>query len=126
VRRFFNESTVNLREGGWRVAVYVDLAHDFAVRADGNNDLGFCLDRAGEIARVRMHVVHHNRLARSRRRTADALRDRDARVRGRLASKRAQHQRLCIAGVEPIKAGPVVMREPLGDGLDDASLQRLQ
>src|ERR1039458_5389775 len=125
-RRFFQELAVDLREGRRRMAVNVDLAHHLAPRINRNNDLGVCLERAGEIARVRVHVVHHNRLSRSGRGSANPLRDGDACVRGRIANKSAEDQSHRIAGVEHVKAGPIVMRKLLGDGLDDASLQGVE
>ena len=124
--RFFKEYAVGGGEGGRGVAIDVDFANDFALRVDGDNDLGFGLDGAGEIERIGVHVVYDNRLAQSDSGAADALGDGNANVGGWLAGEVAKDQGLGIGGVEHIKAGPVAVRELIGNGLDDGFLEGIE
>jgi len=115
----FKEAAVDGGEGGRCVAIDVNFADYVAMRADGDDNLGFCADGTGKIARVSVYVVHDDGFSGGYGGAADALCDRDADVGGWLAVEDAQDQRMRVGRVEPIKAGPIVVREFAGDGLDD-------
>jgi hypothetical protein len=68
-------------------------------------------DIAGDVAGKRVHVPDHLRLARRRRRAADALADRDAHAGG-LALERTDHE---LGAVEQIEAAPVDRRYRVPD-----------
>ena len=76
---------------------------------DRHDDLGSCLEAAGEVARIGVHVVHDDRHLLGGRGTADAAAERDARVRGRLADEGPEHQ---LVAIEQVDADPVVRRAP--------------
>lgn len=122
----FKKSQIELCESGRIVAVDIDLSDSFSVHIDRNNDLGLGLDGTREIARIGVDIVHDNGLARSDSRSADALSDGNTHMRRRFANERTEQQRLGIAGIEHVEAGPIVMRKVLSDGCDDSLLQRLQ
>ena len=79
-------------EGGGKVAVDVEFANNFAVHKHRNDDFRFGFKRAGEIARIFGHVVDDNRLPAGSGRSANALVERDARVRRHRALKGSEHQ----------------------------------
>ena len=95
-------------------------------RIDGNNDFGPGIDGAGEITRIRRHVVHDDRLAGGYCSATDALRHRYAHVRCGRADERAENQHLGIRRIEHIEAGPTEVRETLRHRCSDSGLQRFE
>ena len=98
------------------VAVDVDLSeHSLAVH-DRDDDLGLGFDAAGEIPRIRIHVVDDERGFRGRGSAADALAKRDAGVRRRFAEERPEHEFVPFEQVDPDPgvAGDRVLQH--GDG----------
>lgn len=104
----FAEYAIVRTEGGEEVAVNVEFTDDFSFCEDGNDDFGFRFERAGEIARVLVHVVHNDGLAAGCGGATDALIQRDARVRRHAAAKRAEDQHVGIFFVDHVKANPVI------------------
>src|SRR5882672_2839169 len=96
----FAELAVVWAEGGEKVAVNVEFADDFSFCENGHNNFGFCLERAGEVARVFVYVIHDDGPAAGGSGSADALVQGDARVRGHAATERAQDEHIGVLGVE--------------------------
>ena len=123
---FFQKGAVGFREGGRGVAIDVDFADNAAISADRDNDLGFCTDGAGKIARIGVYVVHDDGFTGGYRCATNSLTDGNAEVRGGLANEGAEDQGLRVGGIEHIEAGPIVMREFGGDGRDDGFLEGIE
>ncbi len=107
----FTEFAVIGAKGGVSVAVDVEFADDFSVSEDRNDDFGFCFNRAGEIARIVVDVIHNECFPAGSRRAADSLIQRNARVRSRCSTKRSENEHVWIIGVNHVKAHPVVASE---------------
>jgi len=119
----FEEGAVGFGEGGWVVTVDVDFADDAVVGVDGDDDLGFGFDGAGEIAGVGVDVVYDDGLAGGHGSSADALGDGDADVWGWVACVGAEDEGFGVGWVEHVEAGPTVVRELLWCGCDDDGLE---
>src|SRR5262249_43726350 len=68
-------------KGGWEVAIDVELAYNFAMYKYGNHDLGLGFERAGQVSWVFVDIVHNYSLSAGCGCSANALIERDARVR---------------------------------------------
>jgi hypothetical protein len=106
------------------VAVDVDLADYRAIRAHRNNDLGSGLQGAGKIARVRVNIVHADRIVLRDCGSADSLTHGNTHMFGWRSAKRSQDEHLRIVRIEHIEARPGVVRQALPNNLDDEVLQR--
>ena len=99
-------------ESGEEVAVNVEFADDFSVHKNRDDDLGFCFERAGEIARVAVDVIHNDRLSGGSGGPADALIERNARVGRERADKGTEDEDFASGFVlEHVKADPIVSGE---------------
>src|ERR1700677_2799711 len=104
---------------GGKVAIDIQFADDFAVGKDGHNNFRFGFERAGEISRIFGYIIDYHSFAARRCGAANALVERDSRVRshGALESAEAQHRRL-RAGLQQVKADPVVFQHAVVQQLD--------
>ena len=97
------------------VAVDVDFAQHRAAVHDRHDDLRPGLEAAGEISRIRVHVVDDDRRLLGGGGAADAAAERNPSVRRRLADKRPEHQ---FVALEQVDAHPVVGRHLAGEHRD--------
>jgi hypothetical protein len=105
----FADGAVVGGEGGEEMAVNIQLADDFLFDEDGDDDFGFGFEGTGEVTRIGADVVNDDGLAGGGSGTADALIQRDARVRGHGAAKGAEDEHVLLAlFFEHVKADPVV------------------
>jgi hypothetical protein len=111
-------------EGGEEVGVDVEFADDFAADEDGDDDLGFGFERAGEIAGVGVDVVHDDGLSAGGRGAADALIERDAGVGRHGAFEGAEDERVASFPFEHVEADPVVAGELFVEKRDDGFHER--
>ncbi len=93
-----------------------------SVSSNRDNDLRSGFERAGEIARVGVNIVHNYRIVLRDWRAADSLAYRNANVLGRSAAKRPENKHLRVIGIEHVEARPVVIRQALRDDLDNEVL----
>lgn len=99
-------------ESGKEVAVNVELADDFSVHKNRNDDLGFRFEGTGEIASVAVDVIHNNCFSGGSCGSTDALIERNARVGRERTDKRTKYQDFASGFVlEHVKANPVVSGE---------------
>src|SRR5258708_81836 len=101
------QRAVGLPEGRRPIAVDIDLAEDLGSIHDRHDDLRLRLDAAREVPRIGVHVVHDDGGLFGGSGAADAAPERNARVGGRFAQERADHQ---LLAVDPIDASPGVLR----------------
>jgi hypothetical protein len=106
----FAESAVVGAEGGEEVGVDIKFAGNSAMDEDGDDDLGFGFEGAGEIAGIGTDVVNDDGFAGGGSGTTDALIKRDAGVASDGALEVTEHE---DAGVffEHVKADPIVASE---------------
>jgi len=117
----FAESAVVGTKSSEEMRVDVEFSGDFAVNEDRDDDFGFGLERAGEIAGVRVYVAHDNGLAGGGGRAADALMERNARVGRHTAFERTEDEHVTVAFLfEHVKANPVIASKFLVEERDDA------
>lgn len=115
----FAELAVVGAECGEEVAVNVELTDDFSLRENRNDDFGFGFNRAGQVAGILVHVIHDHSAAAGRCGAADALIQRDARVRCHASAKRAENEHVGIICVDHIEADPVVASQFFVQQRDD-------
>ena len=115
----FAEFAVVGAEGGEEVGVDVEFADDFAADEYGDDDFGFSLDGAGEIAGVGVDVVDHDSFAAGGGGTADALVERNAGVGRHGAFKGAEDEHVAAFPFEHVEAYPVVACEFFMEKGDD-------
>jgi hypothetical protein len=120
----FAEFAIFGAEGSQEVGVDVEFAGDFAADEDGDDDFGFCFERAGEIARVCVDVVHDDGFATGGRGAADALIERDARVGRHGAFEGAEHEDVAAFLFQHKKANPIVFGEFFVEQRDDGFHER--
>src|SRR5579883_1548332 len=77
-------------KGGEEVGIDVEFANDLASDENGYDNFGFGFDGTGQVARIGIDIVDHNGLAAGGGCAADALIQRNARVRRHGALERAQ------------------------------------
>ncbi len=117
----FAESAVVRTERGAEVRVDVELADDFAVNEDGDDDFGFSFKRASEIAGIGIDVVDDNGLFCGSSGAANAVAQRDARVGSRGALEGAENENVAVAILfHHIKADPIVAGDFFVKESDDA------
>ena len=117
----FAESAVFEAEGGEEVGVDVEFADDFVANEDGDDDLGFGFEGAGQIARIGVNVIDDDGLAGGRGSAADALVERNAGVRRHGALEGAEDEDIVVAFLfEHVEAHPVVTSELFVEESDDA------
>ena len=105
----FAEPAVVGTKGGEEVGIDVELAHDLAVDEDRDHDLGFGFQGAGQVARIGVDVVNNDGLSSRSRSAANALIERDARMRSHGTLERSEDENVTIGFfLEHVKAYPVV------------------
>ena len=109
-------------EGGWEVAIDVQLSDDLAGGEDGDYDFGFGFKRAGEVARVVVDIIDDDGPASGGGGTADSLVELDAGVRRHGAAKGSEDEYGRCAGkfLNHVEADPVVAKHVFMKELDDA------
>lgn len=115
----FAEFAVLGAEGGEEVAVNVEFADDFSFCENGNDNFGFCLEGACEVAHVSVDVVDDNGLAAGCGGSTDALIEGDAGVRGHAAAEWTEDEHVGVFGVDHVEADPVVASEPFVEQAHD-------
>jgi len=113
----FAEFAVVGAEGS--VGVDVEFADDFSADEDGDDDLGFGFEGAGEIAGVGVDVVDDDGFAAGGRGAADTLVEGDAGVGRHGAFEGAEDERVAAFPFEHVEPDPVVARELFVEKGDD-------
>jgi len=108
-------------KSGEEVGVDVELASDFAVDKDGDDDFGFGFEGAGEVTGIGADVVDHDGFAGGGSGATNALIERNARVRGHSALKRTENEDVAVwLFFQQVKTNPVVASEFFVEKGDDA------
>ncbi len=115
----FAEFAVVGAEGGEEVGVDVEFADDFAADEDGDDDFGFCFERAGEVTRVGVDVVDDDGFAGGGSGAADALIEGNAGVGRHGAFEGAEDERVAAFPFEHVEADPIVAGEFFVEEGDD-------
>jgi hypothetical protein len=96
------------------VAVNIQLAHHRPANKNRHDDLGLGLQGTCQISRIFADVIHNDRLAGGRGCAANALIERNARMRRHSAFELAQHQHWRpSARFEHVEAHPVIFQHAL-------------
>ena len=85
------------RERRGSVAVDVQFADHLALHANGHDDLRLGFDGTGQVTRIAADIVDHDGTAEVDSGSADALIQRNARVRRHRADIRSEHQHRTLA-----------------------------
>jgi len=116
----FAEFAIAGAKGSEEVGVNVEFTNDFAVDEDGDNDLGFGFERAGEIAGIAGDIVNDKGHAAAGSGTANALVERDACVGRHGALEGAENEDIAFRFVRKhVKADPIVFGELMVEQRDD-------
>ncbi len=117
----FAEFAVIGAEGGVKVRVDVEFADYFVVNENRDYDFRFCLEGAGQVARIGIDVVDDDGLAGGGSGATDALMERDTCVRSHAAFEGAENEDVIIVFFfEHVKADPIVPSEFFVKKGDDA------
>jgi len=106
------------------VGVDVEFADDFATDENGDDNFGFGFQRAGEIARVGVDVVHDDGFAAGGRGAANALVEGNTGVRRHGAFEGAEDEGVASFPFEHVEADPVVAGERFMEERDDGFHER--
>lgn len=87
-----HQLAIVLGKSGWEVTVNIEFTDNLTMAENRNHNLRFCLERASQIARILVNVIHHDGVATRGGRSADTLVEADARVWGHDAFKWAKNQ----------------------------------
>src|ERR1700751_574382 len=99
----------------------------FFIHENGDDDFGFCFDRAGEVARVGVDVVHDDGLSGRGCCTTDPLVEWDARVWSHGAAEGPENEHVrCAVFFEHVETHPVVAQHFLMEKFGDAGHQVLR
>jgi hypothetical protein len=112
-RATFDQRTVGGPEGRGKVTVNIEFTHDLTTDKNRDHDFRFGFQRTSQIPWIGVDVIHYNRLSSRRRSAADALMQRNSRVRGHRAHEGAQLQHSVIFGIEHIETRPVIFQHAI-------------
>lgn len=124
--RVFAKLAIVGTKSGKEVGVDVEFTSYFAVDKDGDDNFGFSFEGASEVAGIGVDVVDDDRFAGGSSSAADALIERDARVRGHRALERAEDEDVTVClFFQHVKPDPVVAGEFFVEKSDDAFHERV-
>jgi hypothetical protein len=104
----FDELLLRFGEGIGKVAFDIELAGEFFVRVNGNDDFGLNQGGTRKIARFFGYVLHDDDLTRGGGRAAETGVERNARFGSEAANKGSDDQKVLVCGIEEIKTDPIV------------------